>query len=338
MHKYEKYIRVGVSVTTRRALEVSETANLPGFKEKQYEVNGITLNYVEGPENGEPLILIPGQAGTWISYEKVLVPLSKTNKVYAVDIRGHGGSSWTTGEYNFNLIGEDLTVFLSEVVSRPAVISGNSSGGLIALWLAVERPELIRGIVMEDAPLFSADWPRIKSEFVYEVLDKTATYLGAEGGPDFRGLFESIHRPTPDGKFRAIPKWMIDGLMWLIKRYEKPGEPIDIPWMPRRMKLFFKLTSTFDPDFSRAWVDGRIYEGLNHEDALRRLKHPALIIHADWYRTEKGLVGAMDDDDAKRALELAPHTQYVRLNTRHVTHSGSPKEYVRIVSGFIESI
>lgn len=317
---------------------MSETTNLPGFNEKQYVTNGITLNYVEGPDSGEPLILIPGQAGTWQSYEKVLIPLSKNYKIYAIDVRGHGGSSWTTGEYNFNLIGEDLSVFLKEVVGRPAVISGNSSGGLIALWLAVNRPELVRGIVLEDAPLFSADWPRIKSEFVYEVLDKSATHLGAEGGPDYRGLFESIQRPTPDGKLKSVPKWLIDALMWVIKRYEKPGEPLDIPWMPRRMRLFFKLTTTFDPDFSRAWVDGRIYEGLNHEDALKRLELPALMIQADWYRTEKGLIGAMDDDDAKRALELAPQIKYVRLNTRHVTHAGSPKDFVRIVTEFIESL
>lgn len=317
---------------------MSDTRNLPGFNEKQYKINGVTMNYVEGPDNGEPLILIPGQAGTWQSYEKALVPLSRTNKVYAVDIRGHGGSSWTTGEYNFNMIGEDMVAFIENVVGRPAVVSGNSSGGLIALWLAVNKSDLVRGIVMEDAPLFSADWPRIKSEFVYKVLDKTATHLGAEGGPDFRGLFESIQRPTPDGKVRAIPKWLIDVFMWIIKRYEKPGEPLDIPWMPRRMRMFFKLFSTFDPDFSRAWVDGRIYEGLNHEDALERLKIPALMIHADWYRTEKGLIGAMDDDDAAKALELAPHIKYVRLNTRHVTHSGSPREYVKIVNGFIDGI
>ena len=90
----------------------------------------------------------------------------------------------------------------------------------------------------------------------------------------------------------------------------------------------------FDPDFARSWVDGRIYEGLNHEDALSRVKCPVLIIHADWYRTEKGLVGAMDDKDAERALDLLPQVEYVRLKTRHVTHSGAPKDFVSLVEKF----
>ena len=304
------------------------------FKENQYNTGKITLNYAEGPDNRQPLILIPGQAGTWQSYEKVMGPLSESFKVYAVDVRGHGGSTWTTGEYNFKCIGEDFTSFIEGVVQRPVIISGNSSGGLIALWLAANKPDLVERIVLEDAPLFSADWPRIKSEFVYEVLDKTATYLGAEGGPDYEGLLKSIQRPTPDGKVKALPSWVVGSMVWLIKRYEKPGEPLDIPWLPSRMRQLLRTFSTFDPDFSRSWVDGRIYEGLNHEEALSRVSCPVLIIHADWYRVEKGLVGAMDDDDAKHAMELAPHAEYVRLQTRHVTHSGAPEQFIELIRKF----
>ena len=305
-----------------------------GFKENQYDTGKITLNYAEGPDNEKPLILIPGQAGTWQSYQKVMGPLSETFKVYAVDVRGHGGSTWTTGEYNFDSIGEDFTSFIEGVVQKPAVISGNSSGGLIALWMAANKPDLVDRIVLEDAPLFSADWPRIKSEFVYEVLDKTAMYLGAEGGPDYEGLLRSIQRPTPDGKVKALPGWLVGSMVWLIKRYEKPGEPLDVPILPSRMRQLLLTFSTFDPDFSRSWVDGRIYEGLNHEEALSWVSCPVLIIHADWYRVEKGLVGAMDDDDAKHALEIAPHAEYVRLNTRHVTHSGAPEKFIKLLRKF----
>jgi pimeloyl-ACP methyl ester carboxylesterase len=309
---------------------------IQGFTEKQLEHDNIRINYVEGPDNGQPLILIPGQGGTWESYKKVLVPLSKSFKVYAVDVRGHGGSCWTTGDYSFKVIGEDFTAFINTVVKNSIFVSGNSSGGLIALWLAANQPDLVKGIVLEDAPLFSADWPRIKSEFVYEVLDKTARYLGAEGGPDYEGLFKSIQSPAEDGTIKEVPGWIVKVFVWLIKRYKKPGEPLDIPVLPSRIRQTFKSFSAFDPDFSRSWVDGRIYEGLNHGDALSRVRCPLVIIHADWYRTEKGLVGAMDDDDAKHALELAPHAEYVRLNSRHVTHSGAPERYVEIVSEFIE--
>jgi pimeloyl-ACP methyl ester carboxylesterase len=42
-------------------------------------------------------------------------------------------------------------------VRRPAIVSGNSSSGLIALWLAANAREHVAGIVVEDAALFSAE-------------------------------------------------------------------------------------------------------------------------------------------------------------------------------------
>jgi pimeloyl-ACP methyl ester carboxylesterase len=133
------------------------------FEEKRFNTGEIEINYVAGPKNGGPsLVLIPGQGGDWTSYKKVLPLLSERYQVYAIDVRGHGCSDWATGDYSFTSIGRDMTAFLESVVEEPAIVSGNSSGGLIALWLAANRPSLVKGIIMEDPPLFSAEWPRIK--------------------------------------------------------------------------------------------------------------------------------------------------------------------------------
>lgn len=101
------------------------------FGEQHFKANQVNINYVVGPNNGPALVLIPAQMGTWESYRKVLIPLSKDFQVYAVDIRGHGKSSWTPG-------------------------------GIIALWCAANVPERTAGIILEDAPMFSAEMPRFK--------------------------------------------------------------------------------------------------------------------------------------------------------------------------------
>lgn len=82
-------------------------------------------------------------------------------------------------------------------------------------------------------------------------------------------------------------------------------------------------------DSSQAWVDDRIHEGLNPAEALSPVKSPVLIIHADWHRTDKGLVGAMDDDDAQRAKALVPHAEYLRIMASHVTHAATPELFTR---------
>ena len=68
-----------------------------GFSEKTYDTGTVKLNFVVGPNNGPSLLLIPAQIGIWESYKKVLLPLSKIFQVYAIDVRGHGKSSWTPG-------------------------------------------------------------------------------------------------------------------------------------------------------------------------------------------------------------------------------------------------
>lgn len=307
------------------------------MKEGFFDANGVSLNYVEGNSNGPALVLIPGQSATWKNYEPVFNGLRKYFHVFSLSIRGHGKSDWTTGDYNFNSIGRDLVIFLKEIVKKPAILSGNSSGGLISLWIAVNKPELVKGIVLEDAPLFSAEWLRIKKEFVYEALSKIVKYLGKKE-KDYYGFFKSIKKPLSNGRERKLPEWLCKFLAWLVRNRNNSMSKLILKFMPRTLRTLVNILPTFDPDFSRAWIDGRVYKGLNHEEALRKIKCPLLILHADWYRTEKGLVGAMDDEDAKRALELVPHAEYFRLKSKHVIHTNKPKEFVKIIKKFADKI
>lgn len=87
-----------------------------GFQELQFDTGEIKINYVVGPNNGDPLVLIPAQMGTWESYEKVMIPLSQKFQVYVVEVRGHGKSSWTPGNYSWKVIGADMKTFIENVV------------------------------------------------------------------------------------------------------------------------------------------------------------------------------------------------------------------------------
>src|SRR5262245_46160454 len=107
-----------------------------GFDEKDFHTGDVILNYVVGPDNGPPLVFIHGQSVTWEEYTFIMPLLAGRFQVFAVTLRGHGKSSWTPGSYTFNRLGQDVTAFLEKVVGRPAVVAGNSSGGVLAAWLA----------------------------------------------------------------------------------------------------------------------------------------------------------------------------------------------------------
>jgi len=317
-----------------------------GFNERRFNTGELKMNYVKGPNNGLALILIPGQTASWENYEKVLLPLSKKFEVFAVDIRGHGKSDWATGNYSFKTIGADMSAFLKEVVKRPAIISGNSSGGLIAIWLATNLPQHVLAIIAEDPPLFSAEWPRIKKEFVYHVLKSAVEIVrvlkDSRSVKELSDVLQKIEKPIK-GKdtTRRLPHWITYLLAWMIRLYQSKGKIkfILIPFIPKKFKRLVEVMSTYDPDFSQAWVDGRIYQGLDHAKALKRVKCPMLLLHANWFRHPKyGLFGAMDDSDVKRTLSLVPHCQYKRIDSEHVIHSDKPDEFIREVETFANQL
>jgi len=311
------------------------------LEEKRFNTGEIEINYVVGPRNGSALVLIPPQGVDWTNYKKVIPLLTEEYHVYAVDIRGHGKSDWTTGDYSFTSIGRDMTAFLQSIVKEPAIISGNSSGGLIALWLAANRPSLVKAIIMEDPPLFSADWPRIKEDsYVYRVLQVTVEMSKElHESRSISGLarqFMKIRRPLPNGKIRGVPRSAAYFLSFLIRASQKlRGKPS----LPGSLGKIVEVLVDFDPDFSQAWVDGRIYEGLDHADALKRAECPMILLHANWIRhPDYGLVGAMDDDDAARARELAPEMQFKRIDSEHVIHSHNPELFVSLIEEFMVNL
>ena len=128
------------------------------------------MNYVAGPPNGTPLVFIPGQTVTWEEYTLIMPKLADRFQVFAVTVRGHGKSSWTPGKYTFNQLGKDMTAFLKGAVGKPAIVAGNSSGGVLTSWLAANSPEWVKAIVLEDPPLFRCDWPNIKDTWVFDMF------------------------------------------------------------------------------------------------------------------------------------------------------------------------
>lgn len=316
-----------------------------GYVEHQYNTGEVNLNYVVGPNNGSALVLIPAQMGIWETYCKVMPELAKHFQVYVVEIRGHGKSSWTPGNYSWKSIGEDMRAFLKNVVKRPAIISGNSSGGIIALWCGANVPELVAGIVLEDAPVFAVEMPRFKKRdrFVYNGLVHAVEVLGDLKHRDLANYFKGQEMPVSATRTKRFPDWMVRLLSKKIRQEQalQPNQPLELKrwYLPHVLTLLFKSLSMFDPDFARAFVDGRMYEGLDHTEALKRVKCPLLVLHATWHRYEEyGLVGAMDDDDAAQIKKIVPHSQYKKIPANHVIHMYKPKEFIKAIELFAKDI
>ena len=147
------------------------------FREATFDTGKVVLNYAEGPASGSPLVMLHGGAGRWQLYSGMLAELSRRCHVYAPDLRGHGKSGWVPWGYTIRDYVEDMRAFLQEV-SGPAVLMGHSLGGIIAVATAKAYPNLIRALIVVDAPLDAATWDKI----MREQRGKNAAWRALSGG------------------------------------------------------------------------------------------------------------------------------------------------------------
>ncbi|MCK6581348.1 MAG: hypothetical protein L6Q98_24925 [Anaerolineae bacterium] len=120
---------------------------------------------------------------------------------------------------------------------------------------------------MEDAPVFSVEMPRFKEKnrFVYQGLKHFVDKLDDPHNRDRADYFRGQTLPVSEGKReKRLPDWVASLFSRPIRRVERAhlGEPVDIPYFPGSLRLLFKSISTFDPDFARAFIDGRSMKGL----------------------------------------------------------------------------
>lgn len=106
-----------------------------------------------------PVVLVHGLGGSHVNWLAVAPRLGARGRVVALDLAGFGrtppGSRTASVEDNQEL----LDRFLAEVVREPAILIGNSMGGLISIMEAGAHPERVAGLVLVDPaqprPLFS---------------------------------------------------------------------------------------------------------------------------------------------------------------------------------------
>jgi pimeloyl-[acyl-carrier protein] methyl ester esterase len=140
-------ILAGVAVGAARAETVQAT---PAFASDRLSVEVMGA----GPD----VILIPGYASSREVWRAEGQRLAATHRVHLVQLAGFAGEPWSHGDGPFlqPALDELARYVLETGLDRPAVI-GHSMGGLSALMLAQQHPDLIGRVMSVDSlPFFSA--------------------------------------------------------------------------------------------------------------------------------------------------------------------------------------
>ncbi|HEU4355905.1 MAG TPA: alpha/beta hydrolase [Actinomycetota bacterium] len=112
--------------------------------------HGSDLYYEEVGE-GVPILLIHPSGATASTWGTVIDELGRIGRVIAYDRRGYAR---TGGEPPRSIAthSRDAAGLLEFLKTPPAVVVGTSAGAIIALDLAVRRPDLVRAVVAHEGP------------------------------------------------------------------------------------------------------------------------------------------------------------------------------------------
>jgi pimeloyl-ACP methyl ester carboxylesterase len=98
-----------------------------------------------------PVLLLHGGMSQSEGFDGRLRPAVSGFHVYSYDRAGHGRSPDQKGSFHFEFQMREAIAYLEDVVKTPAHLIGTSDGGIIALLVAINRPDLIETITLISA-------------------------------------------------------------------------------------------------------------------------------------------------------------------------------------------
>src|SRR5947199_709267 len=120
-------------------------------------VNGLEM-YYEIHGSGQPLVLLHGNLSTiGTSFVKVLPMLASTRRIIAVEQQGHGHTADIDRPLSIEQWAQDTAALLRHLGIEQADFFGYSSGGAVALELALSTPTLVRKLVWAGGTSYSRD-------------------------------------------------------------------------------------------------------------------------------------------------------------------------------------
>ena len=109
-------------------------------------VNGLKM-YYEIHGEGEPVVMLHGAFMTVTGWTDWVKELSKTRKVIAVEMQGHGRTADIERPMSFENHADDVAALLDHLKIPSADMIGYSLGGGVAMQVAIRHPEKVRKVV-----------------------------------------------------------------------------------------------------------------------------------------------------------------------------------------------
>lgn len=167
--------------------------------------------YYEEYGEGAPLLLLHGFGGCVQNWYPFIGPLAEQYRLILVDLRGHGNSNNPQNRFTHREAAEDLFRLLEILGLDRLAAMGMSTGGMVLLHMATNRPVLFTSLVLISATTHFPDQARAIMKWAsFPTLPPEVRIMYMEcakrGEEQIRQLiaqFQAMHNDNEDMNFKA---------------------------------------------------------------------------------------------------------------------------------------
>jgi pimeloyl-ACP methyl ester carboxylesterase len=154
-------------------------------------VNGLKM-YYEVHGSGDPVVLLHGSfmtiSNNWTEW---IGELSKTRKVIAFEMQGHGRTADIKRDFSYENLADDVAALLDYLKIPSADLIGYSMGGGVAMQCAIRHPEKVRKVVSISAVFRHDGWVKEALDMFPQLTSET--FKGSPIETEYKKL-----SPTPN--------------------------------------------------------------------------------------------------------------------------------------------
>src|SRR3954466_11291109 len=108
------------------------------------DINGHPTWIDQHGSGNESILILHGGLSNSDALEALTSTLGERYRVVAFDRRGHGRTTDTDEAFHYDDMATEAIGLIEQVIGGPAHLVGWSDGGIVALFVAMRRPDLVR--------------------------------------------------------------------------------------------------------------------------------------------------------------------------------------------------
>lgn len=286
------------------------------MRSERIDLNG-PVHFADFGGEGRPVVLVHGLGGSHVNWLPVGAPLTRYGRVVAPDLVGFGHTP---------LAGRSATVpanvallerFLDSLGGGPAVLVGNSMGGLISVLLAARAPERVGALVLvgpaQPRPLWRSFDPLVSLMFgaywlpgLGELVTRRALAVSEE--QYVQGMLQ-LCCANAGGVSEDVVRAHVE--LARRRRVESPDAPAAFLEAARSLRPYVLGAASFKPALDRVQTPGLIVQGDRDRLVPLVASHALAKARPDW-------------------------TLEVLDGLGHLPQLEDPERFVRVVGGWLE--